>query len=65
MLVGPRVRLENAGHTSSFIDGKNAAIAYDAFYVTAAEHLQLPLATLDKRLTQASGPRCQFITLNS
>ena len=33
---------------------------YDAWYVALAEALDLPLATLDRRLTQATGPRCAF-----
>lgn len=34
----------------------------DAWYVALAEWLQAPLATLDRRLTRASGPRCGFLT---
>ena len=34
---------------------------YDAWYVAVAEALRLPLATLDRRLGRASGPRCRFI----
>jgi predicted nucleic acid-binding protein len=36
--------------------------AYDAWYVALAEALGCPLATLDKRLSRASGPRCTFVT---
>jgi len=36
--------------------------AYDAFYVALAEVLDSPLATLDKRLAVAPGPRCAFLT---
>lgn len=36
--------------------------SYDAWYVAAAEALDLPLATLDERLSKASGPNCQFLT---
>ncbi len=35
--------------------------SYDAWYVALAEALQLPLATLDRRLSRASGPRCEVI----
>lgn len=34
---------------------------YDAWYVAIAEALDAPLATLDRRLAQAPGPRCQFL----
>jgi len=34
--------------------------AYDAWYVALAEALAVPLATLDRRLVRASGPRCEF-----
>lgn len=36
--------------------------AYDAWYVAVAEHLDSNLATLDMRLAQAPGPRCDFLT---
>lgn len=34
--------------------------AYDAWYVALAEDLGWELATLDLRLSRASGPRCDF-----
>jgi predicted nucleic acid-binding protein len=36
--------------------------AYDAWYVALAEALEVPLATLDRRLATAPGPRCRFLT---
>jgi predicted nucleic acid-binding protein len=36
--------------------------AYDAYYVGLAELLGVPLATLDRKLTRAPGPRCKFRT---
>ena len=36
--------------------------SYDAWYVALAEALRLPLATLDKRLSRAKGPVCNFLT---
>ncbi|HEY0340911.1 MAG TPA: type II toxin-antitoxin system VapC family toxin [Steroidobacteraceae bacterium] len=33
----------------------------DAWYVAIAEALELPLATLDERLSKAKGPQCQFL----
>jgi len=35
--------------------------SYDAWYVAIAESLDLPLATLDGRLTKAPGPTCRFL----
>jgi len=35
---------------------------YDAWYVALAEALDVPLATLDRRLAAAPGPRCRFLT---
>lgn len=36
--------------------------SYDAWYVAGAEALQLPLATLDERLSRAKGTNCDFLT---
>ncbi len=36
--------------------------AYDGWYVAVAESLGAKLATLDVRLTKATGPRCAFAT---
>lgn len=36
--------------------------AYDAWYVAVAEALNCPLATLDRRLSRASGPACEVLT---
>jgi len=35
---------------------------YDGWYVALAESLNAKLATLDLRLTKATGPRCAFVT---
>ena len=35
---------------------------YDAWYVALAEAHDVPLATLDRRLVDAPGPRCEFRT---
>lgn len=35
--------------------------AYDAWYVALAEALDVTLATLDARLANATGPRCEFV----
>jgi len=34
---------------------------YDAWYVAIAEALELPLATLDKRMMRAPGLRCEIL----
>jgi predicted nucleic acid-binding protein len=36
--------------------------SYDAWYLAIAEAFDLPLATLDRRLTRTSGPSCRFLT---
>lgn len=38
--------------------------AHDAAYVALAEELDVPLWTLDRRLTRAAGIRCSFRTPN-
>ena len=35
--------------------------SYDAWYVALAERLEAPLATLDRRLANATGVRCRFL----
>jgi predicted nucleic acid-binding protein len=35
---------------------------HDAWYVALAEAFGAPLATLDRRLTRASGPTCEFLS---
>lgn len=35
--------------------------SYDAWYVAVAEAFDAPLATLDERLSRASGPSCRFL----
>lgn len=41
---------------------RHTLTSYDASYVALAEMLQAPLLTLDLKLGQASGPRCQVLT---
>ena len=41
---------------------RNNMTAYDAWYVAIAESLNAPLATLDMRLSRASGSGCTFLT---
>ena len=35
--------------------------SYDAWYVAIAELADMPLATLDQKLTRAPGPGCEFL----
>ena len=35
--------------------------SYEAWYVAVAEGFDLPFATLDRRLSRASGPTCRFL----
>ena len=39
---------------------RSSVTAYDAWYVALAESLNAPLATLDRKLSRSSGPRCKF-----
>ena len=39
---------------------RNNLTSYDAWYVALAEALDCPLATLDLKLTKASGAKCAF-----
>jgi predicted nucleic acid-binding protein len=39
---------------------RGSVTSYDAWYVAVAEALRIPLATLDRRLSRASGPACRF-----
>ena len=41
---------------------RGSVTPYDAWYVALAETLDVPLATLDRRLASAPGPRCAFLT---
>jgi predicted nucleic acid-binding protein len=41
---------------------RHAVTSYDAWYVALAEALELPLATLDGRLSRARGVACKFLT---
>lgn len=43
-------------------DLRQNVTAYDAWHVALAEHLDAPLATLDRKLAHATGPRCTFVT---
>ncbi len=41
---------------------RHTVTSYDAWYVAVAEALRLPLATLDERLSKATGLSCEFLT---
>jgi predicted nucleic acid-binding protein len=41
---------------------RHAITSYDAWYISVAEALELPLATLDERLARAKGVTCNFLT---
>jgi predicted nucleic acid-binding protein len=44
---------------------RHTVTSYDAWYVAVAEALRLPLATLDRKLSKASGISCQLLTPGS
>jgi predicted nucleic acid-binding protein len=41
---------------------RHTITTHDAWYVAVAEALELPLATLDERLSKAKGGACDFLT---
>jgi predicted nucleic acid-binding protein len=51
---------EFAPHGDRVWELRDTLTAYDAWYVALAEWVDSPLATLDRRLAKASGPRCPF-----
>jgi len=44
---------------------RHTVTSYDAWYVAVAEALRLPLATLDRKLSRASGITCKMLTPRS
>ena len=40
---------------------RNNLTSYDAWYVALAEVLDCPLVTIDRKLSRASGPRCEIL----
>ena len=40
---------------------RGSVTSYDAWYVALAESLDCPLATLDRKLSRADGPACDFV----
>jgi len=62
-LDGLRVELfPYAPFASRVWDLRENLTSYDAWYVALAEELGARLATLDERLSRATGPRCRFVT---
>jgi predicted nucleic acid-binding protein len=62
-LIGLDVRLWPHRQLAGRAWELRGAVAYaDACYVALAELLDAPLVTLDRRLAQAPGPRCAFLT---
>lgn len=44
---------------------RRTVTSYDAWYVAVAEALGFPLATLDDRLVNFKGPKCEFLVVES
>lgn len=40
---------------------RHSVSPYDAWYIALAERLEVPLATLDRRLTRAADAECEFL----
>jgi len=47
-------------HTDRVWELRDAVTAYDAWYIALAETFEVPLATLDRKLANVRGPRCDF-----
>lgn len=47
-------------HSDRVWELRDTLTAYDAWYVALAESFEVPLATLDRTLVKARGPRCEF-----
>lgn len=61
-LVALRVELFPYGPFAARVwELRRNVTTYDASYVALAEVLDAPLATLDRRLAKAPGPRCAFV----
>lgn len=60
-LLALRVELFAYEHFASRVwELRHNVSAYDALYIAVAESLGADLATLDRRLSRANGPRCRF-----
>lgn len=61
----PVARFPTRGLMGRAFELRANVTAYDACYVALAEALDWPLATVDRRLAHATGPRCimQLVTL--
>jgi predicted nucleic acid-binding protein len=58
------LRVEHLGYASvgeRVWELRQNVTPYDAWYVAVAELLGAPLATLDRRLAEAPGPRCEVV----
>ena len=61
-LIGLRIELAAYAPLANRVwELRENVTTYDAWYVALAERLDAPLATLDERLTRATGPRCEFL----
>ena len=61
-LVALRIELFPYGPFASRVwELRGNITAYDAWYVSLAESLEVKLATLDGKLARATGPRCNFV----
>jgi predicted nucleic acid-binding protein len=56
----PLARFPTLGLMHRAFELRATVTAYDACYVALAEALGWPLCTADRRLTHASGPRCDM-----
>lgn len=57
----PGERFPHRAFTDRVWELRHNVRTWDAYYVALAEALSAPLLTLDRRLTNANGPVCEFI----
>lgn len=61
----PGDRFGHSGLLARAWELRDTVRGWDAMYVALAEHLNASLLTLDRRLAQSRGPRCDVLVLSN